>query len=416
MASDASAGLRTAIRNLEATRCADRRCCATELTRLGAESTPLRWVVALESERECLFGQRQAEAPAQSSAPPPNDGDSDTEANAARPSCAEYWLLKGSEPPRALDSACDDEKWEGHFELDARNEQLTYYGSSLYSNPRTHEERVLGLNPVRWLETRYSTQDLGMAREEHWSWERFAGELTLGIALCAPPPGATSAAAASVALDSDSPPIEVRAIKIPRLALAPAVLSGWRTTSIEPCAARVDGEAGFVLSRGQGSPSSSSFSAAFVGPDVLLLEIHDDHFVGGESRTAVRDELELVTASANTTCADPRSQSKIRRLRVGALDGTLRIGAREKSRPVVEVARIDGGVRLKLTFEPPAPSERLTIVYRDTDDGRTFRRVLATSEFEESKWWTLGEVPSPTESLSCELDSGALRPLGAEAE
>lgn len=406
-AHDMRSVLRATIRNLERTRCAERRCCATELAPLGTESTPSRWVVALENERECLFGAAQADASVESAVPGPSDGESDT--SASRPTCAEYWLLKATEAPRALDGACDDEKWEGHFELDAQNEQLTYYGSSLYSSTRIHEERVLGLNPVRWLETRHSRQDYQLAREEHWSWERFAGELSLGIDPC---PRAN--AAPSAALDAESPLFEVRALKIPRLGLAPALASAWRTTSIERCAARVDGESGFILSSEPNSPRSSRFSAAFVGADVLLIQIHDDRFVGGESTARVRDEIELLSASAPANCAEPRPRAKLTRFSIGVLDGSVRTSKEEKSRPAVEVARSDGAVRLKLTFAPPLPSERLTLVYRDTDDGRAHQRVLATSELDVNKWWTLGEAPAQTESLSCELEGGALRPVVPE--
>ncbi len=401
-AHDTRSVLRATIRNLERTRCAERRCCATELAPLGTETTSSSWVVALENERECLFGAAQADADVDSAVPGPSESDT----NASRPTCTEYWLLKNTDAPRALDGACDDERWEGHFELDARNEQLTYYGSSLYSNTRVHEERVLGLNPVRWLETRHSSQDYQLAREEHWSWERFAGELTLGIDPCN-----RSNAAPSAALDSDSPLLEVRALKIPRLGLPPPVLSAWRTTSIERCAARVDGESGFILSTGPNSPHSSSFSAAFVGADVLLLQIDDDRFVGRESSARVHDEIEILGSSAPANCAEPRSRAKLTRFSIGVLDGSVRASKEEKSRPVVEVARGDGVVRLKLTFAPPLSSERLTLVYRDTDDGRAYQRIIATSELDANKWWTLGETPAQTESLSCELDGGALRPV-----
>jgi hypothetical protein len=406
-AHDARSALRASIRELERARCAKRRCCATELAPLGTDSTPSRWVVALENERECLFGAAQADAGVESRVPAPSDGEPDTDAS--RPTCSEYWLLQDTEAPRALDGACDDQKWEGHFELDARNEQLTYYGSSLYSNSRSHEERVLGLNPVRWLEARHSSQDYQLAREEHWSWESFAGELTLGIDPCN-----RSNAAPSVALDSDSPLFEVRALKIPRLGLPAAALSAWRATSIERCAARVDGESGFILSSGPNSPQSSRFFAAFVGADVLLLQIDDDRFVSGESTARVRDEIEILSAEAPASCAEPRSRAKLTRFSIGVLDGSVRARKEEKSRPAVEVARADGAVRLKLTFAPPLSSERLTLVYRDTDDGRAYQRILATSELDVNKWWTLGETPAQTESLSCELEGGALRPIVPE--
>lgn len=407
--SNVSPALRARIRELEAARCHDGSCCATELTSIGAQR---QWVVAIENQRECLLGER---TPRGAVATPPSEERSESEASAEsedEPSahaCTEYWLLNEAAPPRKLDAACDDDKWEGHFELDGPNEQLTYYGSSLFSSLRIHDERVLGLNPVRWLEVRHGAQDAESSREEHWSWERFAGEVTLGIDFCKP-----AGAAPDAAVDSDGPAIEVRVLKIPRLALPSAVAADWPKTRLESCAARAGGDTGFLLTGDPKAHASSAFSLLFVEPTTLLVEIRDDHFVGRERANRIRDELEILTASPQSRCAATPATTRVSRFSVGVLDGVVHSNRKEVPAPIAELARSEGVVRLKLAFPPSALGARLTVVYRDTDDGRAFQRVLATSELDEAKWWTLGELPQNADDLSCELVSGTLMPVAPE--
>lgn len=407
-APDPSPEQRAAARHLEAKRCRKASCCATGIWPFGPDRRGRRLaVITLASTEPCLLPQKSSRRHAE----PEEDEESDD--SKIRHACSEHWLVDvdGARPPIRVTLAeqCNGDHSEVHATVDPATRTFTYGENSVYSNRQTFEETVVGLDPLRLIETSHSVQSIEELHEVSWNWDELAGQIKNGHDYC---PGNT-APDAGVATERDGPEIETHSVVIPRTSVPDAFITeGWRKTGLGGCAARVDGAHGFVIRGGKGSAADSTMKILFASHDTFFVEVTDDRFVSSGKSWVQEDHVEIWTAPNPPECVDPTVTSPARQWGIRIRDGAVfsAFGA-PAEKPAVEVARDGKAVRLKVRFASETLTDRpFTAAYSDSDDGVHQKRLIATSALEYGKWWTLGEMPDDSAPLICTVEHGALTP------
>lgn len=182
------------------------------------------------------------------------------------------------------------------------------------------------------------------------------------------------------------------------------------------CGARADasGKAGYITHGKPGEAKDATLSAIFTDETTLVVTVVDDIFYESGGSWVTSDHLELWTGpSGDNNCEDALAQPT--QWAVMPMDGMLikAHGPDAKSPPRVE-AHLN-------VVEPKAPTpmtfvirfaekpQRLTVVYSDSDDGRTQERLIATSAVAFGKNETLGESTIvPKEAAQCQLKDGVI--------
>ncbi len=242
-----------------------------------------------------------------------------------------------------------------------------------------------------------------------WSWLTFAGKGSAHFFRCN---------AAGDALSENEPAgPTARWVTIPALpTTAPNV------THLGACAASVDGTRdGFTIHGKPGATGDASFRAAIVGRE-LLVEVTDDHWVGPGKDWTFDDHVEIWLVDT----ASPKQLDKCENLRAsGAVQFGVRVvdGAvfpasghpsdKLRVRRSPTTAKDGEPVLLAITLPAwfDAKTSGVTVVYSDSDDGATQKRLIATSELQFAQRWTIGHARriSPREA-SCVVTNGRLEP------
>jgi hypothetical protein len=408
---DRSPEQRAAMQHLEAKRCRKASCCATGIWPFGPDRRGRRLaVITLASTEPCLLPQKPRNASRRHA--DPEDDEESPDSN-TRHACSEHWLVDvdGARPPIhvSLAEPCNGDHSEVHATVDPVTRTFSYGENSVYSSRQTFEDTVVGLDPLRLIETSHSVQSAEELHDVRWNWDELAGEIKNGYNYCpgkAPPD-------AGVATDRDDPEIETDSVVIPWTSLPDTFLAeGWRTTGLGGCAARVDGEHGFAIRGGKGSAADSTMKILFASHDTFFVEVTDDHFVSSGKSWVQEDHIEIWTAPSSPECIDPTATSRAQQWGIRIRDGGVfsAFGSPEE-KPAVEVARDGKAVRLRVRFAPQTlANRRFTAVYSDSDDGVHQKRLIATSRLEYGNWWTLGEMPDDDTPLTCIIEHGALTP------
>ncbi len=232
-----------------------------------------------------------------------------------------------------------------------------------------------------------------------WDRSRFAGTTTWGSPDCNAPAA------------EDAP--KHTSWLLPQVALSAAFTErGWHATPLGRCSLRAaGGEAGKLLSGGRADRADAALSAVVDEAHRLYVEIHDDRFM--PTSAAVQDTLELwLTISRSSYmdhCIDPSAldmqataltMAGGRRARVAAKPAQL---ATEWSAPEPRVRRV--------RFTLPHEVQALTLIYRDSDDGRQVERIIATSDFDPNDARSLGRLQRiGKDVVRCAIVNGQLEP------
>jgi hypothetical protein len=281
---------------------------------------------------------------------------------------------------------------------------------------RGEETVTLGLDPLRIVEISnrswYSLRDDPQAVE--WNWDTFAGERSSASALCrtGPQPDAGSSD------DRDEPIASTDEVIIPQVSLpATFVKTGWPTTALGACAAHVDGmEHGHTIhGEPQAAPGDAEMRVVMSSGGVLFVEVSDDHLVPAAKSWVKADHLELwrVVGNPNSSrgsgCFQPDPDVTALQWGIGLGGQVYKAHGAPAGSPMVRVARTERGARFRIVL--PAEGAGLTVVYSDSDDGARQKRLIATSELELGKTWTIGHVTAiGGKRATCVVDGGALRP------
>ncbi|MDY0059641.1 MAG: hypothetical protein RBU45_07535 [Myxococcota bacterium] len=274
-------------------------------------------------------------------------------------------------------------------------------------------EQTLQLSPLSWIaESRTAVYRQGRNNSHlTWNWETFSGSLEWYSPWCKPDGEPEEADEGSA-----SP---YRSLPIPRIELfddTPAT-AAWATAGLGRCGTRLDssGQQGFLL---QGPPSTADdaeLAVVLATPNTLLVEIHDDRWIGSSKTPQVEDQLAIWTGPqlSYENCLDRATVVQEWRIRV--LDGKLLTGpglSLEKLTIERQPVVLRGGktaLRLRVTL-PSAPGS-LTVGYGDGDDGQTLERLVATSALVPGVPSTLGIVfPIDARQAVCEVRKDRLEP------
>jgi len=259
-----------------------------------------------------------------------------------------------------------------------------------------------GIDAVRFPSTNVTDYD--------WSWLKFAGTGSAHFFRCN---------AAGDALSENEPAgPTARWVTIPALPTSVA-----NVTHLGSCATYVDGSRnGFTIHGKPGATGDASFRAAIVGRE-LLVEVTDDHWIGPGKDWTFDDHIELWLVDT----ASPQQLDKCENLRaadakqwgVRIADGAVFSGSGHPSEKLAvrrspTTAKDGEPVLLAITLPAwfDAKASGITVVYSDSDDGTTQKRLIATSELQFAQRWTIGHVRriAPREA-SCTVSGGRLEPV-----
>ncbi len=289
----------------------------------------------------------------------------------------------------------------------------TQFGGSSWRWENTH---ALELSPPRMKTTGWwSGSTIGPTTERgSFDWSEFRGRVFWVRPTC-PASGAPPAGGDEMMVEPDKDPRAFVYDAIPVVSIASAF--DFKTTPLASCAPIIDGvgEHGFVTHGPPGDANDASMrvvGAAVEKSIVLYVEIHDDAIIGPSAKWLFDDHLELWLKDEDP---DPSElcvpggagggAGKLRQWAIRVVDGALFPGAHAKSDPITVERE---GTRFKITIASTA-IDALTLVYSDSDDGKTQERLIATSKLKFDSAPTLGKLwPIAKEEAVCEVVAGKL--------
>jgi len=192
---------------------------------------------------------------------------------------------------------------------------------------------------------------------------------------------------------------EFRSLSIPRVVLPAGFCDGgWKTTSLGECSTQLDatGDAGFVI-HGEKSTASDTTMKVVASGKAIYVEVMDDQLVASASGNWIHgDHLELWVSpegppTMQVDCLDLKAKVKSWQWGIDALTGTIHEAhGKPAVKLMAEYVPIEGGVRFKITL--PADANAVTVIYSDSDDGKTQERLVATSDFKFAKVPSMGTL------------------------
>jgi hypothetical protein len=313
----------------------------------------------------------------------------------------EWWLRRGAES-RALLRLCNDgygAAGVGEDAVDVAPNRFTHvqHGGSSW---RWTTTRVLQLAPLRPVsEATEGAWTLGL-NEESCGWDRttWKGTCNWTAPRCdadGNPVGGDDAAGPAYAFR-----------RLPAPALPAGWRSeGWRAAALGTCAAEAD-----YAVHGAPAPADARLRVVAGPEDELYVEVEDDVWQKGAKNWIFDDHVELWAGEGATYMDHCLADDEHRPVQwgIGLFEPWVRPGFGDpKSLPAVERAVLPGRVRLKIRL--PSHAEGVTVVYSDSDDGRTQERLIATSALRHGDGASLGRrLPIPSDDALCVVRNGRL--------
>jgi hypothetical protein len=148
---------------------------------------------------------------------------------------------------------------------------------------------------------------------------------------------------------------------------------------------------------------------------VLFVEVIDDHVVPTAKTWVKADHLELwrvltdESSGRSSGCFQPDPNAKALQWAIG-FDGQVhKAHGAPVANPTVRVTPTERGARFRIVL--PDEGKGLTVVFSDSDDGARQKRLIATSQLEFGRTWTIGSVtPIGARRATCVVVGAALRP------
>jgi hypothetical protein len=303
-----------------------------------------------------------------------------------------YWLVEESTPPRTemILEVCNDgygASGVGEDSIEVKPNRLIHDQNG-GSAQRWSEHVVWQLVPLRVVEVGnggYMTWNYEASQEFRWSWESFSGYINDSMTTCDADGMVTEGGALH----------EFKASLIPRLPSLPGD-KGWKETGLGQCSVHVDsaGEGGFITYGKPGEAADATLRALLVGENVLYVEVSDDTISQGAAKWLHDDHIELWVvpkgALGYPDCLTPKSATVYQ---WGVmLDGAVHAAhGKPKDAPKVEVHKVNA-TTYRLRVELPMDLDALSVVYSDSDDGKSQERLLATSAVAFGEGFSLGRA------------------------
>lgn len=175
--------------------------------------------------------------------------------------------------------------------------------------------------------------------------------------------------------------VEAKAVELPRIP---------KQDGVGVCAARVDADdADWVVFGKPGSASDGAMTAAFQGK-TLVVDVRDDRWITAADSWIKTDHLEIWVPEdedpGGGTCADVW---KAMQWGVGPGGKVYSgYGKAKASALSAEVEDLGDVRRWRVTFRKVP--DRITVVFSDSDDGKSQERLIATSQLRRGDAYSLG--------------------------
>ena len=281
------------------------------------------------------------------------------------------------------------------------------------SNWRSSTRTRLQLSPLRIvLEETQDFYNIGSNTEtESWDWNEFSGYKSWYSPACGPD---------GQPVEDFEDTAEYSYSFIPRITLNRSFTEyNWKTIGLGKCAVLISGlnGHGYTIYGKPGSASDASFKALLSTNNELFVEVFDDHWVGPSAKWVYDDHLELWLGeelpSYTEHCIDVTKLSRPKQWCIRISDGKV-FPAYGNPKSLLQLEydatplNSRSSVRLKIKLPD---TKSLTMVYSDTDDGKTQERLIATSKLLYGSALTLGELREikPDEVIG-EVRDGLLEP------
>ena len=185
--------------------------------------------------------------------------------------------------------------------------------------------------------------------------------------------------------------------------------AGWRVTDLGTCALTVDatGKGGYLAHGAPGAAADARMSVVHSG-GTLYVDVFDDQWETSAERWIYTDHLELWVSARDVGSYGCDGDETPVQWGINITDGTVYPGfGKPTAAPKVAVAKAGAARRVAITL-PEQPGS-ITLVYSDTDDGKTQERLLATSPIKMGKGHTLGRLHRVSENAAtCVTEEGSL--------
>lgn len=189
----------------------------------------------------------------------------------------------------------------------------------------------------------------------------------------------------------------------------------WKTTALDACAPPFDGTSqGFVIHGAKGDPKDSGVRVIALDAKTFVIDVIDDVPVTGSKSWLYDDHLEIWAedepVDAAELCIPSKNGGGAGRLRQWAIrvaDGKLYPGYGAPTLSRDPIAIDHAGNRFKVELKMPI--EKVTVVFSDSDDGKTQKRLVSTSRLVHGKGSTLGKTfQVPATEMVCDVENGKL--------
>lgn len=334
----------------------------------------------------------------------------------------EYWLMvnRGSQiaSSQLLLIVCNDgygAAGVGEDEITIDNNRFEHNQSG-GSSWRWSTKTRLQLSPLRiTYEVTEGFWTMGCNTEtESWNWEDFSGYKRWKSPVCGP--------AGQPVEDNIKDTLECEYNLIPKVALDQSFVDrGWRTTGLGKCSVLVSGLEGhgYTIHGAPSSPDDAFMKIVLSANNELFVEVFDDRWVGPGKKWVTDDHLELWLGgklpSSSEHCIEAKKLLRPQQWGIRVSDGKV-FPAYGNPKSILQVEydatplpNKRASVRFKIKL--PADTKSLTVVYSDSDDDKTEKRLIATSKLVYGSALTLGEPREiKPEEATCEVRDGLLEP------
>ncbi len=268
--------------------------------------------------------------------------------------------------------------------------------------------RRLQLSPLRVLQESLSGSWILGANtgSETWDWTTFSGR-----AQWFSPPCKADGTAPSTEIGGDGDPFE--SVLIPRVVVSDAYrATGWRGTPLGACATVVDasGRGGFVVHGTPGAPTDAVMKFVAIDARTLIVEVGDDRWSSGAASWLHEDHLEIWTGPAlgyHDDCVDPSVKPLQWAVRLS--DGHVFVAHGKPSTTIQVERQVIDATHVRMRLVMASDIKGISVVYSDSDDGRTQERLLATSALKHGVAATLGRLRTiPATHAVCDVRDGRL--------
>lgn len=234
---------------------------------------------------------------------------------------------------------------------------------------------------------------------DSWDYESFRGESAWSVMMC-----------------GTDEVLEFEPRVVPMINLPSAFSEGgWAQTGLGACASVFDasGSNGFVTHGATSTAADTRMKVVGGSDGLLFVEVWDDELKSSETGNWIHaDHLEVWVSATEQPrlemdCVEPQ-KPVLWQWGIDATDGQVHPAYGKPGPLVAEVKRFDGGTRFRV--ELPAETKHVTVVYSDSDDGKTQERLLATSPLKFGDYYTLGSFKQlDLKRVTCEVDGESLK-------